>query len=201
MTYLFIIALASVLIALGNFLADGVYTEEAFFALLLSTLLGVLAVVLLDGLLAFVIRRLPEGWFAPERGCFAVSEKEAHLYRRLKINKWKRYVPELGCFTGFHKDTLGDTKSSSYLGRFLLESNYGVLGHIAGAVFGFLILLLPFLRPRTVALPIALVNFVLNLLPTAILRANTPALRRLYQRSLAKENKEAQNDARKGASI
>ena len=37
------------------------------------------------------------------------------------------------------------------------------------------------------ALPIALVNFVLNLMPTAILRANTPALRRLYERSLRKE--------------
>ncbi len=188
-------------ISLGNFLADGVYTERAFFSLLLYTALGVFAVVLIDGVFAFLIRRLPERWFAPEQKFFTVSEKEAHVYRRLKINKWKRHVPELGCFTGFHKDTLGDTKSSSYLGRFLLESNYGVLGHVAGAVFGFLILLLPFLRPRTMALPIALVNFVLNLLPTAILRANTPALRRLYRRSLAREEKEAENQALKGASL
>ena len=191
MAYLFIISLSALGIALGNFLADGVYTERAFFSLFFYTVLGVISVIAIDGVLAFLIRRLPEGWFKPGARAFAVSDKEAHLYRRLKINKWKRHVPELGCFTGFHKDTLRDTKSASYLARFLLESNYGVLGHLAGALLGFLILLLPFLRPRAMALPIAIINFILNLLPTFILRANTPALFRLYQRSLAREKKEA----------
>jgi glycosyl-4,4'-diaponeurosporenoate acyltransferase len=158
--------------------------------LLLSVVLGVVAVIAVDGLLAFVARRLPDRYFAPEAKLFSVGDREKKLYKKLKIESWKRYVPELGCFTGFHKDKMRDPRTSEYVGRFLLESNYGVLGHVLGATLGFLIMLLPFLRPLAVALPIAIVNFVLSTLPTMILRYNTPALRRLYRRNLAKEEKE-----------
>jgi len=78
--------------------------------------------------------------------------------------------------------------NSAYLGRFLLESNYGVAGHVAGALLGYLILFLPFLRPLSMALPIAVINMILSILPTMILRFNTPALRRLYRRNLEHEN-------------
>jgi hypothetical protein len=50
-----------------------------------------------------------------------------------------------------------------------------------------LIMLLPFMDPISVALPIAAVNFVLSILPTMILRFNTPALRRIYRRNLERE--------------
>ncbi len=189
MAYIIVISVSAFLIALGNFLASGVYTFASFGTLLLTTALGVASIVVLDGILAFLLRRLPEKWFAPTLRAFFVSKKEARLYRRLGIRKWKKYVPELGCFTGFRKDKLRDARSAVYLGRFLLESNYGVAGHVAGALLGFLILCLPFLPP-SVALPIALVNFILNLLPTAILRANTPALRHLYKQSLSAEGTE-----------
>ena len=193
MAYIMIISVAALLIALGNFIADGVYTLAAFALLLVTTVVGVLAVIAVDGVFAFLVRRLPEKWFAPLAPIFSVSEREGRLYKKIKLAKWKHLVPELGCFTGFHKDKLRDSKSARYLGRFLLESNYGVVGHVAGAVLGFLILLLPFLKPRTVALPIAIVNLVLNLAPTAILRANTPTLRRLYARALAREERETEN--------
>ena len=81
--------------------------------------------------------------------------------------------------------------SSAYIGRFLIESNYGVAGHIAGAFLGFLIMLLPFLRPFAIALPLAAVNWVLGILPTMILRSNTPSLRALYRKNLEKERKKA----------
>ena len=187
MVYIITIIGAMVAVALGNFLYDGVFTFLAFGEMLLWSFLGVVAVIAIDGILAFVIRRMPEGWFAPGKRFFAVPEWERRLYRKLKINKWKKYVPELGCFTGFHKDKLQNTGDSAYLGRFLLESNYGSLGHIAGAIFGFLIMLLPFLRPLSMGLPIAIVNFVLSMLPTCILRANTPALTRLWKKAKARE--------------
>ena len=190
MFYIVTISVASLAIALANFICDGIYTPEAFFMLLLSVVLGVVAVIAVDGLLAFVARRLPDRYFAPEAKLFSVGDREKKLYKKLKIESWKRYVPELGCFTGFHKDKMRDPRTSEYVGRFLLESNYGVLGHVLGAALGFLIMLLPFLRPLAVALPIAIVNFVLSTLPTMILRYNTPALRRLYRRNLAKEEKE-----------
>ncbi|MBQ9785003.1 MAG: hypothetical protein IJW29_05840 [Clostridia bacterium] len=190
MLYVIIISVASLLITLGNFLADGVYTFPAFTWLLLATVAGVAAVILVDGLFAAIARRcLPEKWFAPLSRAFSVPKWEKDLYRKTKINVWKKHVPEWGCFTGFHKDQLRDPNDSAYIGRFLLESNYGVAGHVLGSCLGFLILLLPFLRPLSMALPIAIVNFVLNMLPTLILRFNTPALRRLYSRNLAREQK------------
>lgn len=189
MFYLITISTATLIIALANFLCDGTYSAASFGLLLLATVAGVAAVIAVDGLFAFIIRRLPERWFAPQARAFDVGKWERNFYRRTKINVWKKHVPEWGCFTGFHKDKMQNPNDSEYIGRFLLESNYGVAGHIAGAFFGFLIMLLPFLRPLTMALPIAAVNFVLSLLPTMILRFNTPALRGLYRRNLERESK------------
>lgn len=190
MFYLIVIAAATLLIALLNLFLDGVFLLSVFGEHLLLTLLGVAAVFLVDGFFAFVIRRMPERWFLPEARLFSVGKREVNFYRRTGINTWKRYVPEWGCFTGFHKDKMRAPDDSVYLGRFLLESNYGVAGHLAGALFGYLILWIPLLRPLTVALPVAFVNMILSLLPTVILRFNTPALRRLYRRSLAREERE-----------
>lgn len=187
MFYLLTISISALLIALGNILLDGTYLFSAFGTHLLFTVFGIAAVFAVDGVMAFLIRRLPERWFLPEAGIFSVGKKEKNFYRKTKINAWKKHVPEWGCFTGFHKDKMQSTTDSAYIGRFLLESNYGVAGHIAGAVLGYLIMLLPFLRPLSVALPIAFVNMILNLLPTMILRFNTPSLRKLYQRALARE--------------
>jgi len=191
MFYLITISGAALIIALANFFADGVFTLQSFGMNLLYVVLGVIAVFAVDALFAFITRRLPEKWFAPEAKLFSVSKREVDLYRRSKINVWKKYVPEWGCFTGFHKDKMREPSDSAYIGRFLLESNYGVLGHVLGAVFGFLIMLLPFLRPFAMALPIAAVNFVLSILPTMVLRFNTPPLRRIYRRNLEREKRKA----------
>ena len=189
MFYIITIAAAAVSTILLNFFLGDVLTPSAFGMLTLKTVVGIIAVFAIDGLLAFIIRRLPEKWFAPEAKAFTVGKKERNFYRKTRINSWKKYVPEWGCFTGFHKDKMREPNDSAYIGRFLLESNYGVAGHVAGAVFGFLILLIPFLPTLTVALPVAAVNFILSMLPTAILRFNTPALRGLYRRNIEKENK------------
>ena len=192
MFYLITITGSALIIALANFLSDGIYTPLAFGTLLLYTALGVISVIAVDGLFAFIIRRLPERWFAPEAKTFSVGNRERNFYRKTKINVWKKHVPEWGCFTGFHKDELKSSNDSKYIGRFLLESNYGVLGHVAGAIFGFLILFLPFLRTLSIALPIAIINFILSILPTMILRFNTPPLRRLYKRSLSAEQSQGE---------
>ena len=197
MFYIFAISGAALVIALGNFCADGLYTSGSFWGILLATLFGVIAVIAVDGIFAFIARRMPEKWFSPEHKAFSVGKWEVKIYKWSRINSWKKYVPELGCFTGFHKDQIREPRTSAYIGRFLLESNYGVLGHVLGAIFGFLIMLLPFLRPLSMALPIAIVNFVLSMLPTMILRCNTPALRRLYRRNLAREEKMASENAGK----
>lgn len=193
MFYLITISAAAVLIALLNALGSGAFWA-AFGEYLLITLIGVAAVIAIDGLIAFVTRRMPERWFLPESKLFAVGKAEKSFYRKTRINTWKKHVPEWGCFTGFHKDKMRDPNDSAYLARFLLESNYGVAGHVAGALFGYLLMLIPPLRPLTVALPVAAVNMILSLLPTMVLRFNTPGLRKLYRRSLEREMRTAQEE-------
>ena len=193
MFYLITISAATLLIAAFNFWLHGVYLLPALGSELLITALGVVAVFAIDGLMAFVSRLLPEKWFLPEASLFSVPKWEKNFYRKIKLNEWKKYVPEWGCFTGFHKDKMRSPDDPVYIGRFLIESNYGVAGHITGAVFGFLIMLIPPLPTLTAALPIAIVNMILSILPMMILRFNTPALRRLYRRNLDRANREAKS--------
>ena len=195
MFYLISVVGGTLLVTLFNFIFAELHTLHAFGDILLRAVVGVASLFLIDALAAFLTRRLPEKWFAPEARLFTVKQSERKLYRKLKINSWKKYVPEWGCFTGFHKDKVRDPNSSAYIGRFLIESNYGVAGHIVGALAGFAIMLLPFLRPFAVAFPLACVNFVLGILPTMILRSNTPSLRALYKKNVARERKQAEAKA------
>ena len=191
MFYLITVTGGTLLVTFFNFIFSEIHMFRTFGEILLSAVIGVIALFLIDALTALIARRLPEKWFAPEARLFTVGQSERKLYRKLKINSWKKYVPEWGCFTGFHKDKVREPDSSVYIGRFLIESNYGVAGHIAGALAGFAIMLLPFLHPFAVALPLACVNFLLGILPTMILRSNTPSLRALYKRNVAREKRAA----------
>jgi hypothetical protein len=177
-----------ILITLVNslLLADPSLLQVGMIAL--STLLGTISVIAWDGIVALLIRRLPlpMRWFAPASRLFAVGKRERSFYRSIGINIWKDHVPELGCFTGFHKSEFTSPNDPAYLARFLLESNYGVIIHLANAVLGYLILLLPWCSEISVGLPIALVNTILSLFPVAILRFNTAPLYSLYQRALKK---------------
>ena len=200
MFYLITISSAAVLIALCNALAEGILWTT-FGKYLLITAIGVAAVIAIDGVMAFVTRRMPERWFLPEAKLFDVGKREKNFYRKTRINTWKKHVPEWGCFTGFHKDKMRDPNDSAYLARFLLESNYGVAGHVAGALFGYLLMLIPPLYPLTVALPVAAVNMILSLLPTMVLRFNTPGLRKLYRRSLEREKRAVNENAAQECSL
>jgi len=187
----YLIVILSTLVAVGIChapLGEG-FSTLGLLSSLLDAALGVISVIAIDGIVAWIVRRMPERWFSPEGRLYAVSKRERTLLRALGIDYWKRFVPELGCFTGFHKDRVAEPGSVTYLERFLLESNYGAVGHILGAILGFLILLLPFCQPLSKGIPIAIVNFVLSMLPTCILRYNTPSLRRLLKRARREEER------------
>lgn len=152
-----------------------------FVAVVASTV----AVIAVDGLFAFLIRRLPEKWFSHEKKIFDVGKKECKFYEKLGIRKWKDKVLELGNFTDFHKDKVYDPTNNEYIERFLLEANYGEIIHLVGVFLGFLII---FIFPLRYALcfgvPVGIVNAVLNLMPYFILRYNTPRLKLLHKRNL-----------------
>ena len=181
MFYTLVILSANVIIILAN-----VFNGADFLSTLLFSVLGTVAVIGVDGVLAFAIRRLPEKWFKAGNRIFNVSRREKRIYTKLKLKKITPYVPELGGFTGFHKNKLKSTDNADYLARFLLESNYGVAIHVANAVFGFVIGVFPFCGGVSVWIPVAAVNFVLSMLPVFILRNNTPSLLFLYKKSAKK---------------
>lgn len=190
MLYLIIILIATVLICGVNLVFMVPFSLLEFATVVFSTLLGVVAIIAIDGISALIIRRLtPPSWYSPERKAFKVSKKERDFYKKLKIKQWKDKVPELGGFTSFHKDKLVSTDDEAYLERFILEANYGVVIHLANAILGFLIAFIPLCSSPSIWIPIVAVNFILSLLPVAILRYTSYTLHNLYVRCNKKNNK------------
>ncbi len=183
MFYIITVLVSALLIIIGNAVFTP-FSWELFGSAALSVTIGVIAVIAWDGLCALLIRRLtPKSLYHPRRRFFAVSKRERNFYRGLGIKKWKGLVPELGLFTGFSKSDLKDTSDSGYLERFLLESNYGVVIHIANALLGFVIMFIPHCSAPSVWIPIFIVNFILSLMPVAVLRYTAHTLLGLYKRS------------------
>ena len=133
---------------------------------------------------AIIIRRFtPEKWYSNGKKLFKVSKKERDLYNKMKIKRWKDYVPELGGFTSFHKDRLGDMNDEKHLSRFILEANFGMVIHAVNAVLGFLVMLLPFSSSPSIWIPVFAVNLILSILPIFVLRYVSYTLQRLYERT------------------
>ena len=70
---------------------------------------------LIDALLAWLIRKLPEKWFDSNNKHFDERKGERKFYEALGIKKWKDKIPELGGFTDFHKDPEEMDNNSIYL--------------------------------------------------------------------------------------
>ena len=137
----------------------------------------------LDGIIALVINKMPDKWFGAENPLYRVSEAEKKLYKKLKVRLWKDKIWELGGLGGFSKKNLREPGSPEYIEKFIIECNKGVLTHRLSYPIGFLAMLtLPNACAFTIALPVAVVNLFLNVLPTLALRYNTPMLQSLLKR-------------------
>lgn len=183
MFYLIVIVLATAIIAGLNIVFSFPMNLPNAVNILLNTAVGTICVIAIDGIFAFLIRRcLPQKWFAADSEKFRVPESERRFYRRLKINSWKNKVPELGGFTGFHKNKMSDPGDLEFLSRYLMESNFGVVIHIVNMCDGVFLLLIPPCSAISIAVPIIIVNAILSFLPFMILRFNTFSLRVLYDK-------------------
>ena len=184
--YLTVIGAGTGLIAFFNILFDLASPVYAIIASVFCTLLA----FLLDGLIAYLVHLIPNRVFPAESSRYRVSPRSVRFYERLGVKKWKDKVWELGGIGGFSKKRLNEPLSAAYIERFLTESHKGVLTHRLGYLAGFLTMLaFPNACALTIALPVALVNLYLNILPTVILRYNTPKLLKLYERIKKKEEK------------
>ena len=176
--YIFSIVGSDLLIILFNIWFNKF--ELSLLYIILAAVLGAIAVIAIDGVFAFIIRRLPEKWFSYDKKIWNVSKAECNFYEKLGIKLWKDKILELGVFTSFSKKTIANPDSKEYMERFILESNYGAIIHIANAIFGFLVIFcFPLKLVFCFGLPISIVNAILSLLPYMILRYNIPRLHRM----------------------
>lgn len=177
--YLTVIGIAMLIISLLNVLFR---TTVWYFVILLVTVCTAVQFAL-DGMVAILINKLPDNWFGVDNPWFRVSETEKRLYKKWKVRKWKDKIWELGGLGGFSKKNLAQPGSPAYIEKFIVECNKGVLTHRLSYPIGFLpMLLIPNICALTIALPVAMVNLFLNILPTIALRYNTPKLKTILQR-------------------
>ena len=183
--YLSVIGIAMLIIAAVNTLLGVTLWYVALISVIWCTALQ----FALDGSIAILINKMPDGWFGVDNRLYRVSQRERELYKKWRVRQWKDKVWELGGLGGFSNQSVKEPGNPAYVEKFIIECNKGVLTHRLSYPAGFLAMLtLPDVCSLTIALPVALVNLYLNILPTLALRYNTPKLHIMLQRL-----REAQN--------
>ncbi len=150
----------------------------------------------LDAVIAWLTRLLPEGAVDPFRRIYRVAKWEKKFYKKMGIVKWKDKIPEAGgILAKFQKKKVLDFHDNEYIMRFMRESVYAEIMHVLSAIAGLAIpalcalrLLWPDAVPQVywglrIALPVALVNFVLQVLPVMVQRYVRPQLMSVYVRN------------------
>lgn len=182
--YLTVIGIAMAIVSAFN-IAFGV---EAWHYIVIATVWCTALQFAFDISIAGIIKAMPDKWFGVDNPRYLVTDRERKFYGKLKVRYWKDYVWELGGIGGFSKKKLAEPNSPEYIEKFIIECNKGVLIHRLSYPVGFLAMLtLPNICSLTVALPVAIVNLFLNILPTLALRYNTPMLKAVLTRMRKKE--------------
>lgn len=177
--YLTIIGGAMLIISVVNM----VFHTAVWYSIILLVALCTATQFALDGLIAWMVNKLPDRLFGIDNRLYSVSDAEKKLYRKLKVRSWKDKIWELGGLGGFSKKNLVSPNSPEYIEKFIIECNKGVLTHRLSYPVGFLpMLFIPNICAFSIALPVAMVNLFLNILPTLALRYNTPKLQEMLKR-------------------
>ena len=185
--YLGVISIAMLVISIIN-----IFFETAtWYYIILAVFWCTALQFILDGLIAIAINKMPDGWFGVNNRLYYVTQKERTLYKKLKVRLWKDKIWELGGLGGFSKKELKEPDNPKYIEKFIIECNKGVLTHRLSYPIGFLAMLtLSGVCAITIALPVAIVNLFLNILPTMALRYNAPMLKAI----LARMERKAKSD-------
>ena len=176
--YFTIIGIAMAIIAAINIALETASWYYVIIAVIWCTALQ----FLFDAIIAIAVKLTPDRWYGINNPRFDVSDREKELYRRLRVRLWKDKVWDLGGAGGFSKKHLQRPDDPEYIEKFIIECNKGVITHRLSYPIGFLAMLTMFnICSFTVALPVALVNLFLNVLPTLVLRYNTPKLKSMLK--------------------
>ena len=76
-----------------------------------------------------------------------------------------------------------DMKDNVYLFKFMEETVYAEVMHIISAIFGFLVVIVNLKLWLIVGIPLAIFNFILQILPVMVQRYNRPKLMLAYKRN------------------
>ena len=161
--------------------------EISYGGLALYLLLAVAAAFVADALAALFTRYvLPKSFFDPTKKRYSTLKGEKRLYVRLGIRKWKDKIPETGgILVGFQKSKALDLHDNAYVYKFMEETCYAEVMHLISIPLGAVALLAcPKTLMGTVALPVVLVNALLQLLPVMVQRFIRPQLMRVYNGNL-----------------
>ena len=182
--YSFIIGVAMAVIA-GINIACGV--ASPLYAVVAVVFCVVLQIAL-DAVVALAICFMPDRLFPAESPRYHVSVWEKKLYLKLGVRAWKDHIPDLGGIGGFSKRKLRAPDDPAYIEKYIIECHKGVLTHRLCYPLGLLVMLtLPNLCALTIALPVAVINMLLHILPTMALRYNTPMLLGMLRRMRRKQ--------------
>jgi glycosyl-4,4'-diaponeurosporenoate acyltransferase len=169
--------------------ANIIFATAAWYYIVIATVFCTALQFALDGFIAIVINKMPDGWFGVDNPAYNVTERERKLYKKLKVKRWKNKVWELGGLGGFSKGAIESPDDPRYIEKFIIECNKGVLTHRLSYPIGFFAMLtLKMPCALTVALPVATVNLFLNVLPTIVLRNNTPILKSILKKLQKRKN-------------
>lgn len=182
--YLSIVFGGSALISLLNILLGTYDFSYSSLWVICAVVLSVIVEIAIQGIVATIVKHLPNKWFTHDRKLFKISKHERKFYEKIKIRSWKDKVWELGALGGFRKNKIADPNNPEYLLQFVVESNKGVVDHVVGILVSFLVIfILPLKYALRIGLPVACVAILLCVLPTMILRYNIPKLMVAYERA------------------
>jgi glycosyl-4,4'-diaponeurosporenoate acyltransferase len=204
--YIIAIIVGNILIGLINGLIGlpGYSTPVAMLVCLGVSVLFTALEFGLDALIAWLTRLLPKKAVDPFRKIYRVAKWEKKVYKKLGIVKWKDKIPEAGgLLAKFQKKKVLDFHDNEYIMTFMRESVYAEVMHVISALAGLAVpalcavrLLWPDAISQVhwcvrVALPVALVNFVLQVLPVMVQRYVRPQLMSVYLRNQKRAQKQA----------
>ncbi len=194
MLYLVIIIVLSALVYVLNGFFNPMHMGWGYYAI--AVVIFVAAEVIIDALVALIIRKMPAKWFPMDKKTYELGSFERKFYKFIGVPVWKDKVPELGSFTGFHKNKVANPYDNEYIGRFILEACYGISIHFWSVPFSILPIFIDYQMwtggnnvGLTIGLPVAIVNMILIVLPAFILKWNLPMLKNIYKNNLKREQR------------
>lgn len=129
--------------------------------------------------------------FNPNNKFFQIPKWEQRFYERIKVEKWKKLIPDFGKMVKFKKKIdFSQAKNAAFYHRFIYENINASILHFVD------ILLTPiffvFLHKEfyiTIGICGMLMIFILNIMPVMLQRYLRPRFIRIYNRLKAQEEK------------